>query len=199
MGSFVLHSIKVLAWNCNGLTAEKRQNEDFSNILRENDIVYLLESWTSSNSDIEYVKHNFYRKFRHRNTRRNSGGIVLYYKAGLKDGITIVRNNYDTIIWLKLDKTFFSFPEDVYLCGVSMYGEDSPAFNIVQCDLFQTLQNDICDFDQLGVVMILGDFNGRVANKLDYIEQDKYVQTIDSYDFIPDEPLPTASIDTAYM
>ena len=27
-----------------------------------------------------------------------------------------------------------------------------------------------------------------------YIEQDKYVQTIDSYDYIPDEPLPRASI-----
>ena len=90
---------------------------------------------------------------------------MLYYKAGLKDGITIIRNNYDTIIWLKLDKTFFSFPEDVYLCGVYMWGEDALAFNIVQCDLFQTLQNGICDFDQLDVVMILGDFNGRVAKK----------------------------------
>ena len=32
--------ISVLAWNCNGLTAEKRENEDFSNILKENDIVF---------------------------------------------------------------------------------------------------------------------------------------------------------------
>ena len=168
-------------------------------MLRDNDIVFLLEAWTSKDCDIEfngYVKHNFYRKFRHRNTRRNSGGIVLYYKTGLKDGITIVRNNYDTIIWVKLDKTFFSLPEDVYLCGVYMWGEESPIFNIVQCHLFQTLQNDICDFDQLGVVMIIGDFNDRIANKLDYIEQDRYVQTIDSYDYIPDLPLPRASIDT---
>ena len=35
-----------------------------------------------------------------------------------------------------------------------MWGEESSAFTIVQCDLFQTLQNDICDFDQLVVVMI---------------------------------------------
>ena len=93
-------------------------------MLRDNDIVFLLEAWTSKDSDIEfngYVKHNFYRKFRHRNARRNSGGIVLYYKTGLKDGITIVLNNYDTIIWVKLDKTFFSLPEDVYLCGDFMW------------------------------------------------------------------------------
>ena len=37
-----------------------------------------------------------------------------------------------------------------------MWGGESSAFNIYQCDLFQTLQNDICDFDQLVVVMILG-------------------------------------------
>ena len=43
--------------------------------------------------------------------------------------------------------------------------------------------------------MIIGDFNGRVSNKLNYIEQDnKYVQTIDSYDYIPNEPLPRAQL-----
>ena len=165
-------------------------------MLRDNDIVFLLEAWTSKDSDIEFNGYMKHRKFRHRNARPNGGGIVLYYKTGLKDGITIVRNNYGTIIWVKLDKTFFSLPEDVYLCGVYKWGEESPIFNIVQCDFFQTLQNDICDFDQLGVVMIIGDFNGRIANKLDYIEQDRYVQTIDSYDYIPDVPLPRASIDT---
>ena len=51
---------------------------------------------------------------------------MLYYKAGLKEGNT--RNNYDTIIWLKLGKTLFSSSEDGYQCGVYMWGEASPVF-----------------------------------------------------------------------
>ena len=35
------------------------------------------------------------------------GGILLLYKDYLKDGIEIIKNRYDTVIWLKLDEVFF--------------------------------------------------------------------------------------------
>ena len=45
---------------------------------------------------------NFYRKYQHRRARRGSGGVVLLYtcKEDLRDGITIVKNRCDTIIWI---------------------------------------------------------------------------------------------------
>lgn len=119
----------------------------------------------------------------------------MLFKECLQNGIKIVRNNYDTIIWLKLDKTFFSFDEDVYLCGVYMWGENSPISRISDVDLFQTLQNDISFYEKVGTVVIAGDFNGRVSNKLDYVAYDNRVHDIDSFDYNPDEPLPRASID----
>ena len=85
-------------------------------IISENDIVFLYESWTSSSSDIDlsgYISHNFYRKFKHRNAKRSSGGIAIYYKDSLKNGIEIVNNHLDTIIWIKLDHNFFNFENDV--------------------------------------------------------------------------------------
>ena len=81
----------------------------------------MTESWTSENSDIDlpgYTCFNYYRKFRHRRAKRNSGGTVIFIKNTIKDGITIVKNNYDTIVWLKLCKTFFHNENDIYLCGV---------------------------------------------------------------------------------
>jgi hypothetical protein len=45
------------------------------------------------------VSFNFFRKFQHRKARRNSGGIVVYIREELADGIKIVKNHYDTIIW----------------------------------------------------------------------------------------------------
>ena len=81
--------MKVLSWNVNGLSRAKM--ESVSNIA-VNDIVFLYESWTSSFSKIDlsgYVCHNIYRNFQHRNARRCSGGVVLYYKDSIKDGLKL--------------------------------------------------------------------------------------------------------------
>ena len=40
--------LSILAWNCNCLTEGKRSEVDFCTIPKENDIVFLLESWTYS-------------------------------------------------------------------------------------------------------------------------------------------------------
>ena len=109
-------------------------------------IYFLYESWTNSccNTDLNcYICHNFYRKFQHRNARRSSGGIVLLYKDYLKDGIEIIKNRYDTVIWLKLDKVFFNVDEDIYVCGTYIWGADSPVYNTLSVDLFDVLEQDI--------------------------------------------------------
>ena len=70
----------------------------------------MYESWTSSKSKIDlsgYVCHNIYRNIQHRNARRCSGGVVLYYKDSIKDGIEIIKTHHSSVIWLKLDHVFF--------------------------------------------------------------------------------------------
>ena len=42
-------------------------------------------------------------------------------------------------------------------------------YTVVNCVLFLTLEEDISYFGQLGKVIVCGNFNGRVSNKLDYI------------------------------
>jgi len=93
--------------------------------------MFLYETCTYSNSNVElsgYTTHNFYRQFQHRNARRCSGGLVLYYKDSLKDGISIVKMQYDTIIWIKLDAVFFKLDTGryiyiyIYVCVEPIYG-----------------------------------------------------------------------------
>ena len=89
---------------------------DFVNIITENDIVFLYETWALSDSKIElmgYTCHNFYRDFQHRQAKRRSGGLVLYYKDSIKDGIELVKNHHNSMIWIKLDHTFFKLNNDI--------------------------------------------------------------------------------------
>ena len=84
-------------------------------MLQCNDIIALSESLTDINFDSDlcnFTCNNFYGKFRQRNAKRNSGGTVLYIRDSILPGVSIVKNKYDTLIWLKLDKTFFSFQTD---------------------------------------------------------------------------------------
>ena len=66
----------------NGLSIAKKSNADFVKILSENDIIFLYETWTSAECDVDlsgYISYNFYRTFQNRNAKRYSGGVALYY------------------------------------------------------------------------------------------------------------------------
>lgn len=126
----------------NGLVNSKCDSSEFTDIICNHDICFLYKSWAKISSNVAlngYISHNYYRKFQHRNARRASGGMVVYYRESLKDGIEVVKNHHDTIIWLKLKHDFFGLKEDIYLCGCYIWGEDSPAYNVVNVDLFDLM------------------------------------------------------------
>ena len=160
----------------------------------------MYESWTQKKSDIDingYKCFNLYRKFQNRRANRCSGGIVLYIRDSISDGVKLVRNHYDSIIWIKLDKNFFNIESDIYIAGVYIWGENSPAYNSIDVDFFNLLQNDIDDFHSQGKVMLCGDWNARVGNgaRPDYVVCDRFIDYIDDEDYLPDIPLQRQSMD----
>lgn len=122
----------------------------------------------------------------------------MYVKNDITQGVKIVKNHFDTILWLKLDKAYFDIDDDILLAGVYMWVENSPAYNVVTTDLFQLLQNDIHTYSTLGKVMLVGDWNARVGNgdRRDYIVCDQVVDGIDDDTYYPDTPLYRKSMDT---
>ena len=103
----------------------------------------------------------------------------MYYKESLKDGIQVAKNRYDTIIWLKIDRTFFNLKEDLYVCGAYIWGEDSPMYKSFNIDLFDVLENDIFEYSSLGGVAFCGDLNSRNGRKNDYIVHDTVCADLD--------------------
>ena len=49
---------------------------------------------------------------------RYFGGLLLLYKTCLKKGIKIIDNKHQDKLWIKLDKTFFKLPNDLFICFV---------------------------------------------------------------------------------
>ena len=78
------------------------------------DIIFLYETWSSATSIIElagYQSHIFSRPVQHKRAKRNSSGVAV-------DGIKIVKNHHNSVIWLKLDRYFFNVERDIYVCGI---------------------------------------------------------------------------------
>ena len=172
-----------------GLTAFKCSDSKFSSFLNCHDIICLTETWTNKDSTLDLKGYSkpihSYRRLQHRRAKRSSGGIVIYIKDNIRKGVTLVKNDIDCIVWLKLDKMFFNIESDVYLCVVYIAPENSPVHSLYTYDIFQTIELDINFYQTKGKVFLTGDTNSRTGNKADYIENDRYISDTD-FDTVPD-------------
>ena len=85
--------MKIGFFNINGLVGETSFNPDFSKTLAKYDIITLTETWHRNTDCIQKIKNNFpndfsfidnARKNKNKKIKRNSGGILVCYKNGLK-------------------------------------------------------------------------------------------------------------------
>ena len=94
-------------------------DEDFINYIQNFHVILLCESWHNKSSIIdidEYTCYSCPRPKYNRRAKRDSGGLVVYCKSYLADGISIVKRDDKGIFWIKLDKLFFKLESDVYIC-----------------------------------------------------------------------------------
>ena len=76
--------LKLISWNVWGL-GKKLKDSEFVDILTQNDIVCLPETWTSVQSNVKIRQYENIHRYRLK--RRRKGGILVYYKKSLKAGI----------------------------------------------------------------------------------------------------------------
>ena len=123
---------------------------------------------------------------------------MFYCREDLWPGVHIVKTHFDSIVWMRLNSDYFELENDIYLCASYIWGDNSPAHNIVDSDLFDILENDILQFQSKGAVFVLGDMNGRVGLKCDYIIYDKTNAVTDHDNYVPDIPLTRLSTDSQF-
>ena len=104
----------------------------------------------------------------------------MFIKDDLKNGISFIKNHFDTLIWLKFDKLFFNLENDVFVCAVYMWSGESPAARVYGIAMFNVVENDILTFEMLGSVFVAGDVNARDGNKPDCIVYETLIETIDT-------------------
>ena len=104
-------NLNVLSWNIRGIL-DKTSDSEVQKFLFHYDIILLTETHTNSISEKRYnnipgyIYRDFQRKYIHPNAPGPSGGIGVYMKSELLEGIDIECTE-ECIVWLKLKSSHF--------------------------------------------------------------------------------------------
>lgn len=167
-----------------GSYVKKTDDIEFCKILdKDYDFICLTETWTND-SNVNLVNLNNYsmyfshRKHSHQRSKRDSGGLIVYVKNSLKDGVSRVHSASDDLLWLKLNKNFFKTEKDIFLCTTYIAPSNSTYFTWQNIDTLDILEREIDKYSSCGHCILAGDTNCRTKCNNDFI-------TNDSSNFIP--------------
>ena len=108
--------INIISWNINGLSQDKLNDALLGFFLKKIDIILLSETWESTHDAFSldgYVYHNYPRKSKHLNSKRESGGLGIFTHHGIQEGILRWSHTDDIIAWIILKKSFFGLENDI--------------------------------------------------------------------------------------
>ena len=162
-----------MSFNVNGSFVNKLEStsgghESLKECIRKYDCAFFSETWTNRYSCIEMNEYVVFRKERVRRegARRDSGGLVCYFKESVAKGVSEVEWNYEDGMCFKLDRDYFGWEEHVFLLCVYMKPKDSTreAINAGN-NIFDVLTDMIARMSVLGSVIVMGDMNARTGQK----------------------------------
>ena len=149
------------------------------NFINHYDVLLLTETWNARTTHVNisgYESFSCPRSRTNRRTKRDSGGVIVYYKQWLCGKIELVKIDYKGILLSKLKKEPFSFDDDIYVCVCYIPPENSqvyrnPNSELLEFDIFEKINDDILQFSELGQIFLTGDTNSRVGKRPDYVEK----------------------------
>ncbi|CAC5423117.1 unnamed protein product [Mytilus coruscus] len=146
--------------------------------------LFLSETWLKENNLI--VIDGFERiscVFRNKNIgTRNEGGIAVFCKSFLCNGIIAEKELNDGIILLKLDHNFFATDKDIFICFSYVPHERSNYYQLCDIDFHDIIESIVNNYSDKGIVMVCGDLNSRIGELSDFLlsdDLDKYVESVE--------------------
>ena len=155
--------------NICGLCEWKLSDDVLGTHFKKFDIILLQETWSAAGDEFHldgYTFFNFPRKYRHKLSIRNSGGLGVFLRHEFSENVKVIKYTEDILVWLKLDKNFFGSANDLYVANIYIVPETS----VYSChDVFHILQDNLEGFPTHSDFLVCGDYNARTNVVPDFI------------------------------
>ena len=169
-----LNELRLIVWNIRGIY-DKISDSDVQAYLFKHDIVILTETHTDQLGGKRYnvipgfVYKDFPRKFRHPNAPGPSGGIGIFIKTDILEGVELECYE-ECIVWIKLKSSFFSWDSDKLIGCIYFSPQDSTYIHScnVRTDYYTILSEQIAKYINFSNIYLCGDLNSRTGNHFDF-------------------------------
>lgn len=163
--------LKILSWNIQSSKSaltNKFSDSSFTNIMSGHDIICLQEIRQA-------VKLPGFRSLCNLRPSEKNGGVGFLYKNEFSGGIEHINNKkiIDVII-CKLKKSFFKLNNDLYIINVYITPSNSSILKstVDGRELMRKVEDTVNDLQNIGDVIICGDFNSRISDHPGLIEHE---------------------------
>lgn len=186
-------NLRISCWNIHGYKCKglnKFKDPSFKSNLIQQDIFCLQETHCDLEdalkldefpNPVHLIRSKV--KSKKRKTKKRYGGLSVYVRNTIRPGVKFLEHATNDFIWIKLDKSFFGLPENLYICFVYNPPEYSSYLKRLNYNILELVENDVVKYSQLGKIMVIGDINARTSCVNDYIQldSDKHVPLFDNY------------------
>jgi len=178
--------LSVLSWNVDGLKSCLK-DDDFVNFVTNHDLLFFCETWQRKSDSFRLDGYDSIfvprKESLSNNSKRGHGGVCLFWKNSITNGISIQQTDSNGIIWIKCCKNYFSLEHDIYVCFLYIPPANSNYYIMHDIGFFEQLDLDVRKYSDLGFVSVIGDLNARCGQKSDILnnvnEYSRYIDAVD--------------------
>ena len=172
--------LKISSWNINGYKSKNIGNKlldrDFLDEIKHDALVGLVETHIYDEiSDALSIPG--FNLLTHKNrafnkgSKKGDGGIAIFIKEKFSKHIVPQKNENPESVWVKIKKEFSGENDDIFIGTVYLAPYKSKSEDAKK---MQEIEEEIFKFNQLGKVVIQGDFNARSGIERDFVIPDKF-------------------------
>lgn len=182
-------ALKMGVWNVGGLISKqlnKTTDPKFLEQIDKFDILFLVETHLGYEHIISKIGPFYCHLICRPITKANNryfGGLAVLCKHEIRPYIKILKNTNPNYQWVKLEKQFFGFNDDLFVCCVYDPPETSSYTKGLDHGILEIVEKDISYYQNYGNILLCGDFNARASAEIDYIQNDSsnYIPVYQSY------------------
>ena len=121
----------------------------------KHDIIGIVETHANANSNFHIPNYYVYQKHRPKlkKARKYSGGLAVFIRQEIKEGVTILQSRSAEMLWIKLDKYFFKLKNNLFICVTYLPPKNSTYTQRLDFDIFNRLEQDIIKYSEQGKVI----------------------------------------------
>ena len=185
-----INSVKCVFLNVGGLGIHATKIREIIWIYSDKQVILLAETWLRD-IDMASLKIDNYKIFyqnrgnMRRGSRRASGGLLALVRQDVVGGVNRLDIGNTDVMWIRFSHHYFDMDKDLCLGLLYFSPEHSTRHAHSDPDMHRTLEVQILQITEMGHnCLLVGDFNARTSNMLDFIahdDNDGYIPLPETY------------------